>query len=384
MKEADLRHLKVLTASDLEQAIRAGVTSVNVAEGVIITPSAVDLLNAGRIQLANGAPAEAAVAARAAAAAAHTGAQRVSVRTASAAPAASLPARPRSASLPPQALLNSPEANAIKDEIMRIGHKLWQRQYVDGNGGNISYRLNDDYVLCTPSLVSKADLKPEDFSLVDMAGKQLAGKRPRTSEILLHLEIYRTVPAARAVLHCHPPHATAYAIAGVVPPNCIIPEQEVFVGQVALTRYETPGTQAFAETVLPYAQNHNTILLGNHGIVCWADTVTHAEWYAEVVDTYCHTLIMASHLGVPITRIPSEKAGALLDLKKKLGLPDARFNGKECQLCDQPEFPNAIVACPCPAKTSACPAGAGTAEPAEDLEGLVRTITARVLEKLGG
>lgn len=382
MKEADLKHLRVLTASDLEQAIRAGVTSVSVAEGVIITPSAIDLLNAGRIQLANGAPAEAATAARAAAAAAHAG--RYRPRPASAAPAATPPSRPRSASRSPEALLNSPEANAIKDEIMRIGHKLWLRQYVDGNGGNISYRLSDDYVLCTPSLVSKADLKPEDFSLVDLAGNQVAGKRPRTSEILMHLEIYRVVPAAQAVLHCHPPHATAYAIAGVVPPNCIIPEQEVFVGQVALTRYETPGTQAFAETVLPYARDHNTILLGNHGIVCWADTVTHAEWYAEVVDTYCHTLILANHLGVPITRIPSEKAGALLDLKKKLGLPDARFNGKECQLCDEPEFPNSIVACPCPARTPACDAGAATAEPGEDIEGLIRAITARVVERLGG
>jgi L-fuculose-phosphate aldolase len=369
----------VLTAGELEQAIRRGITTVSVAPNVIITPSARDILGSGRIAVANEAPPEAMAAARAAAAAAHTSPRSAAPKPAASQPAAT-PRKPGSGY--PEALLNSPEANAVKQEIMRIGHKLWQRQYVDGNGGNISYRLNEDYVLCTPSLVSKSDLQPEDFSLVDMNGNQVAGKRPRTSEILLHLEIYRTVPAARAVLHCHPPHATAYAIAGVVPPNCIIPEQEVFVGQVALTPYETPGTKAFAETVLPYAQNHNTILLGNHGIVCWADTITHAEWYAEVVDTYCHTLILANHLGVPITRIPSEKASALLDLKKKMGLPDARFEARECQLCDQPEFPNAIVACPCPAKNASCPVPSAM-QPDEDLEALIKTITDRVLEKLG-
>jgi L-fuculose-phosphate aldolase len=186
----------------------------------------------------------------------------------------------------------------------------------------------------------------DDLGLVDMDGKQLVGSRPRSSEILLHLEIMKAVPQATAVLHCHPPYATAYAITGLVPPACIIPEQEVFVGTVALSPYETPGTQAFAETVLPYVREHNTILLSNHGIVCWADTVTHAEWYAEVVDTYCHTLVIASHLGSPLTKIPAEKAAHLLDLKKKLGMPDARYGLQECHLCDQPEFPGGVTACP--------------------------------------
>ncbi len=82
----------------------------------------------------------------------------------------------------------------------------------------------------------------------------------------------------------------------------MIPEFEVFVGKVAVSPYETPGTQAFAETVIPYVKQHNTVLLANHGIICWADTVTHAEWYAEVVDTYCWTLMLASQLGVPISQ----------------------------------------------------------------------------------
>ncbi len=219
------------------------------------------------------------------------------------------------------------------------------RQFVDGNGGNISYRIGPNEVLCTPTLVSKYDLTPDDIGLTDLEGVQIAGAKPRTSELLLHLEIYKAVPEAKAVVHCHPPHATAYAITGRVPPNLIIPEFEVFVGKVAVSPYETPGTKAFAETVLPYVKTHNTVLLSNHGIVCWADTVTHAEWYAEVLETYCWTLMIASQLGAPISQISEKQGDDLLAIKKKLGLPDIRFDAsrmKECQLSDL-EVPGSIA-----------------------------------------
>ena len=158
---------------------------------------------------------------------------------------------------------------------------------------------------------------------------QICGDRAQTSEILLHLEIYKAVPAARAVIHCHPPYATAHALAGIVPRGNMIPEQEVLVGPVALAPYETPGTMAFARAILPFVQDHNTILLTNHGVVCWADTVTHAEWYVEVVENYCKTLVIASQLGVPAKEIPPNKIDALLAMKKRLGLPDPSL-----ALCD--------------------------------------------------
>jgi L-fuculose-phosphate aldolase len=211
---------------------------------------------------------------------------------------------------------------------------------------------------------------------VDLTGKQLTGGKPRTSEILMHLEIYKSVPEAKAVVHCHPPHATAYAITGRVPPTCIIPEYEVFIGKVALTPYETPGTQKFAETVVPVARDHNTILLSNHGIVCWADTVTHAEWFAEVVDTYCWTLMLASQLSSPITHFGEDKAGDLLAIKRKLGLPDERLAMKECQLCDLPEQPGGIAIPPRVCST------APPAPPAEDIESIVQAVTDAVMAAL--
>ncbi|MFZ0746926.1 MAG: class II aldolase/adducin family protein [Terracidiphilus sp.] len=225
----------------------------------------------------------------------------------------------------PSAAANSFEAEALRAEIISVGRKLWERQYVDGNGGNISVRLGAKYVLCTPTMMSKRDLEPADICLSDIDGNILAGDRARTSELLLHLEIYKANARARAVVHCHPPYATAFAITGTTPPVGLIPEYEVFIGPSAVARYETPGTKAFAETILPFVQDHNTILLANHGIVCWADTVTHAEWQVEILENYCKTFLIAQQIGKPLTHIPDEKIQDILALKRRMGLPDARM-----------------------------------------------------------
>ena len=274
----------------------------------------------------------------------------------------------------PLEIFNSPAANALKSEILRVGKKLWERQYVDGNGGNISARISPHYVLCTPTLCSKADLRHEDLSLVDLDNYQICGDRPQTSEILLHLEIYKAVPAAKAVIHCHPPYATAHAIAGVVPQGNLLPEQEVFVGPVALAPYETPGTSAFAKTVLPFVRDHNTILLANHGIVCWADTVTHAEWYVEVVDTYCKTVMIASQLRPTLNEIPPDKIADLLAIKKRWGLPDPRL-ASDTAAFEAPVIRSAQEA------SSASP----VRQPASyEVDELVRRLTADVSDFLRG
>ena len=245
--------------------------------------------------------------------------------------------------------------DSLRRELVVVGRKLWQREYVDGNGGNLSCRLDNGLILCTPTMVSKADLAPEQLVVVDLGNHRVSGSAEQTSEIRLHLEIYKAVPEAQAVVHCHPPHATAYAIAGLCPPGEVLPECEMFAGPIPIAPYETPGTQEFAETVLPYVRHHNAILLANHGVVCWADTATHAEWLVEVLDTYCRTLILAAQLGRPVNKIPREKLEPLLAVKRKLGLPDPRIERSD-------------AAAPC------------AAEPAPDIETLVRTITASVLD----
>lgn len=356
MSLGDLTDCNLISVRDLEPLAAKGIREVRVREAAVFTPLARDFVRDAGLTVVASAP-------RAAAPPKANGAYGEPGKAAAGA-----------GSPEAEAAFRSPEAMALRREIVAAGHKLWQRGYVDGNGGNISCRLNERWVICTPTLLSKMDLTVDDLCLVEMDGKQIAGARPRSSEILLHLEIMKAVPQARAVLHCHPPYATAYAITGRVPPARIIPEQEVFVGTVALSPYETPGTPAFAKTVLPYVREHNTILLSNHGIVCWADTVTHAEWYAEVVDTYCHTLVIASHLGTPPTKISAEKTLDLLELKKKLGMPDARYGVEECHLSDQPEFPGGITAAP--------PGPAAERAPCvsdNDLEAVVQAVTDQVL-----
>jgi L-fuculose-phosphate aldolase len=352
---------------DVQDALATGATSVVTAANCVVTPSARDFLQQHGIELIAGS--------------AQAGAKVVQDPF----PASNgAPSRPAAANA---RLFTTQEAEAVKKEICTVGKKLWLRQFVDGNGGNISYRIGPNEVLCTPTLLSKYDLTPEDICLVDLEGNQVAGTRPRTSELLLHLEIYKAVPEAKSVVHCHPPHATAYAITGRVPPNMIIPEFEVFVGKVAISPYETPGTKTFAETVLPYVKQHNTVLLSNHGIVCWADTVTHAEWYAEVLETYCWTLMLAAQLGAPISYISEQHGSDLLNIKKKLGLPDIRFDAsrmQECQLSDL-EIPNSIALTPTPC--DGCihhgNGGGASASSGTDLDSLVKSVTDAVMEAIG-
>ena len=144
----------------------------------------------------------------------------------------------------PTALFNSPEAEAIKAEIVAAARSSGSAQYVDGNGGNISYRIGDErgHLHADAVQQGRPDAPRTSAWSISRATSSPAA-RARTSEILLHLEIYKAVPEAKGVVHCHPPHATAYAITGRVPPTCVIPEYEVFVGRrraLARTRRRGP------------------------------------------------------------------------------------------------------------------------------------------------
>ena len=225
----------------------------------------------------------------------------------------------------PLAVANSHEADRLREEIVEAGRRLWEREYVDGNAGNISARLGTHFVICTPTRVSKGEMRAEDMCLADLEGTILAGNPARTSEIYLHLEIYKANPKARAIVHCHPQYATAFAMTGSAPPAGFHSEYETMIGPVPVAAYETPGTQEFARTVLPFVEQSNTILLSNHGIVCWADTVKHAEWLVETFEAYCRSYLIALQLGRPLQPIPEDKIAELLEIKRKLGLPDPRM-----------------------------------------------------------
>jgi len=215
------------------------------------------------------------------------------------------------------------QIDRMKQEICEIGDRLYKRGFAAANDGNITYRVSEREVLCTPTMHCKGFLKPGDIALVDMDGKQLAGDKPRSSEALLHLEIMKTRPDVKSVVHCHPPHATAFAVAHEAIPSCVLPEVEVFLGNVPITRYETPGGKMFAETVLPFVQKTNVVILANHGTVSYGENVERAYWWTEILDAYCRILILAKQVG-RVEYLSAEKGWELIELKKKWGLTDPR------------------------------------------------------------
>jgi len=184
VKQIDLSSQNVLAMRDAESALAAGATQVKVCPRGVITPSARDFLREHGIEVTTGSAPVAATS---------------SASSASAPAAAPVAAATKRSPADPR-LFSTPEAEAVKKEICAVGKKLWNRSYVDGNGGNISFRIGPNEVICTPTLMSKLDLTPEDLCLVDLDGVQVAGKRPRTSEIFLHLEIYKAVPEAKSAV----------------------------------------------------------------------------------------------------------------------------------------------------------------------------------------
>jgi L-fuculose-phosphate aldolase len=211
----------------------------------------------------------------------------------------------------------------LKQAICDIGARIYQRGFAAANDGNITVRLNENEVLCTPTMCCKGFLAPEDICLVDRQGNQLAGRKKRSSEVLLHLEIMRARPDVQSVVHCHPPHATAFAITREPIPQAVLPEVEVFLGEVPIAPYETPGSKKFAETILPFVKQTNVILLANHGTVSYGESVERAFWWTEILDAYCRILLLSRQLG-PIQYLSREQTQELIELKKQWGFTDPR------------------------------------------------------------
>jgi L-fuculose-phosphate aldolase len=281
----------------------------------------------------------------------------------------------------------------LKEYICEIGRRVYAKGFAAANDGNISVRLNEREVLCTPTMVSKGFLKPADLCKVDYEGKQLAGERKRSSEILLHLAVYKHNPAVKAVVHCHPPHATAFAVAGEPIPKCVLPEVEVFLGEVPIAIYETPGTQKFADTIIPFVKKCNTIILANHGTVTFGPDLEKAYWNSEIIDAYCRILILARQLG-RVNYFTDQQTRELLDLKKRLGYDDPRFGGQNCDLCGnniiQRGYRNFDPQAHAFRQDEACsceglPLATGDTQPSSSsLETLVQTITNQVMASLAG
>lgn len=281
------------------------------------------------------------------------------------------------------ALFSSPLAEKLKKEICEIGRRVWIREYSDGNGGNISARLTADRFICTPTGVSKGFMTPDMMCMVDGEGRQVAGTWKRSSEITTHLAIYHATADAASVCHAHPCHAGAFAIKGMQPPPYLIPELEVFVGTVALAEYKTPGSAEMAESIKPLAPQHQSIIMGNHGVITWGKSVEDAYFKMEITDAYCRTVILAQSIPGGAS-IPCEKIGELLDIKKGLGLPDDRYGLKPAELCEVDPWTQMCGqrGCATPVTPFAPLPAPSTAPAPAELEALVQKITDEILANL--
>ena len=214
-----------------------------------------------------------------------------------------------------EAYFISPEIEALKKLICDLGRRSYSKNFNDGNGGNFSVKIGDNLVLCTPTMVSKGSMTPADMCFVDLDGNQLAGSRKRTSEILAHLAIMKRQPLCRACCHAHPPHATAYALAGIRPPRNINPETEIFIGEVGLAEYGTPGTQAMADKVGEAGVDHDCVFMLNHGIMTWACDIETAFWKMENIEAHCYTVMLAAQIG-GAKQFSAEKVEELKPLRR--------------------------------------------------------------------
>jgi len=202
-----------------------------------------------------------------------------------------------------------PAERKHREEIVRYGRMLHQRGFVAAMDGNLSVRLAGNRILVTPTGVSKGAMRPADLVTVDLEGHRVTGRRNVTSEIGMHLLIYRLRPDIQAIVHAHPPTATGFAAAGLALTEPLVCEVVIGLGCIPLARYGTPGTSELAQSLEPYVPKYDAILMSNHGVVTYADTLEHAYMKMETVEHFAQIALVTHLLGrqQPLNKSEVEK-----------------------------------------------------------------------------
>jgi L-fuculose-phosphate aldolase len=185
----------------------------------------------------------------------------------------------------------------LRAEIVEAGRRMYSRGYVASNDGNISVRLDDSRLLMTPASVSKGFMTPDMMVVVDYDGKKVAGDRDPSSELPMHLEIYRNRADVNAVVHAHPPIATGFAVAGIPLTRAVLAEVVTTLGSIPIAEYGTPSTAELPEAVRKYIKAHDGLLLANHGAVTCCRTVMTAYYKMETIEHFAKISLVARLLG---------------------------------------------------------------------------------------
>ena len=185
----------------------------------------------------------------------------------------------------------------LRTDIVEVGRRLYARGYTASNDGNISVRLDEKRLLVTPRSVCKGFMTPEMMCVTDLEGRRLAGERDPSSEIQMHLEVYRQRPDAQAVVHAHPPIATAFAVAGIPLDRAVLAEVVTTLGSVPIADYATPSTRELPEAVRKYVKAHDGMLLANHGALTLGADLFSTYYKMETIEHFANISFIARMLG---------------------------------------------------------------------------------------
>ncbi|MCY7483328.1 class II aldolase/adducin family protein [Paenibacillus alvei] len=228
----------------------------------------------------------------------------------------------------------------VKAFICEIGRRMYARSYVAANDGNISIKSDENTIWTTPTGVSKGYMTPDMLVQMDMKGNVLAGTYKPSSEVRMHLRVYAENPEVRAVVHAHPPAATAFAIAGIDLDQAISPEAIVNLGKVAVAPYATPGTQEVPDSIAPYCKDYHAVLLANHGALTWGRDMTEAYFRMESLEHYALMYMYASRLIGHANELSRDQVSELVSIRNRMGVkgggfPSFREEREDTELFDQ-------------------------------------------------
>jgi L-fuculose-phosphate aldolase len=207
----------------------------------------------------------------------------------------------------------------IRAEIVEAGRRMYTRGYVASNDGNISCRLDGERLVTTPRSVSKGFMTPDMMVVVDYQGKKVAGDRDASSELPMHLEVYKNRPDVNAVVHAHPPLATGFAVAGIPLTRAVLAEVITTLGSIPIAEYGTPSTAELPEAVRKYIKAHDGLLLANHGAVTCGTSVLAAYYKMETIEHFAKISLVARLLGREHL-ISREEVARLQDLRGSYGI----------------------------------------------------------------
>ncbi|MCI6584788.1 MAG: class II aldolase/adducin family protein [Mobiluncus porci] len=210
----------------------------------------------------------------------------------------------------------------LREEICEIGQKVWQRGYVAANDGNISARMEDGNILCTPTGISKGSLTPDMICKLALDGTILSENPPykTSSEVKVHLHLYRAEPKVMAVVHAHPIYGTAYAIGGVELVNKRMPENVLAMPVIPVAPYATPSSEELAENIEPYVHDYSVCLMEMHGALSWGPSLLAAYQGMERLEYTAKLTYLCDQMGFKDRELDDAEVKKLIGMRPQYGL----------------------------------------------------------------